>query len=40
MFFTAWMKKDSEQENIEVNSATLRNVLDALAGSIRCSTSR
>ncbi|WP_027495300.1 SDR family oxidoreductase [Rhodococcus sp. JG-3] len=30
VFFTAWMKKDSEQENIEVNSATLRNVLDVL----------
>ncbi|MDJ0394650.1 SDR family oxidoreductase [Rhodococcus sp. G-MC3] len=30
VFFTAWMKKDSEQENIDVNSATLRNVLDVL----------
>ncbi|MFC8177812.1 SDR family oxidoreductase [Rhodococcus sp. NPDC057297] len=33
VFFTAWMKKDSEKENIEVNSATLRNVLDVLGPS-------
>nr|WP_296765147.1 SDR family oxidoreductase [Rhodococcus sp. (in: high G+C Gram-positive bacteria)] len=33
VFFTAWMRKDSEQENIEVNSATLRNVLDVLGPS-------
>jgi nucleoside-diphosphate-sugar epimerase len=33
VFFTAWMKKDSEQENIDVNSATLRNVLDVLGPS-------
>lgn len=33
VLFTAWMKKDSEQQNIEVNSATLRNVLDVLGPS-------
>ncbi|MBY6538468.1 SDR family oxidoreductase [Rhodococcus sp. BP-349] len=31
VFFTAWMMQDSEAENIEVNTATLRNTFDALA---------
>lgn len=31
VFFTAWMKQDTEAENIEVNTATLRNTVDALA---------
>jgi nucleoside-diphosphate-sugar epimerase len=37
VFITAWMKQDSEAENIEVNSATVRNVLAALGpkGSVR-----
>ncbi|WP_253259880.1 SDR family oxidoreductase [Subtercola boreus] len=37
VIITAWMKKDSEAENIEVNSATVRNILAALepAGSVR-----
>ncbi|RFA18080.1 SDR family oxidoreductase [Subtercola boreus] len=30
VFITAWMKKDTEAENIEVNSATVRNILTAL----------
>ncbi|MBB1510939.1 SDR family oxidoreductase [Tessaracoccus sp. MC1756] len=30
VIFTAWIRKDSEAENIEVNSAILRNFLDAL----------
>ncbi len=30
VIFTAWMKRDSETENIEVNSATIRNLLAAL----------
>ena len=29
-FMTAWIKKDSEAENIEVNGATIQNLLDAL----------
>ncbi|GGG16223.1 NAD dependent epimerase/dehydratase [Rhodococcoides trifolii] len=32
VFITAWMKQDSEAANIEVNSATVRNVLTALKG--------
>lgn len=32
VFVTAWMKKDTEAENIEVNSATVRNVLAAVGG--------
>jgi len=37
VFITAWMKKDSEEENIAVNSATVRNVLAATGagGSVR-----
>lgn len=37
VFITAWMKKDTEAENIDVNSATVRNVLAALGdkGSLR-----
>ncbi|TQL55671.1 SDR family oxidoreductase [Subtercola boreus] len=37
VIITAWMKKDTEAENIEVNSATVRNILAALspAGSVR-----
>ena len=37
VFVTAWMKKDTEAENIEVNSATVRNVLAATGpkGSVR-----
>lgn len=30
VFMTAWIKKDSEAENIEVNGATIRNLLNAL----------
>lgn len=30
VIFTAWMKRDTETENIEVNSATIRNLLAAL----------
>jgi nucleoside-diphosphate-sugar epimerase len=30
VFMTAWIKKDSEAENIEVNGATIRNLLAAL----------
>ncbi|MFV0407925.1 MAG: SDR family oxidoreductase [Propioniciclava sp.] len=35
--FTAWMRQDTEAENIAVNSATVRNLLAALsdAGSVR-----
>ena len=33
VFFTAWMRMDSEAENIRVNSATVRNLLHALKGS-------
>lgn len=33
VFLTAWMKQDSEAKNIEVNSATVRNVLAVLKGS-------
>jgi nucleoside-diphosphate-sugar epimerase len=32
VFFTAWSRQDSEAENIRVNAALLRNLLDALAG--------
>ncbi|MET0702136.1 MAG: SDR family oxidoreductase [Mycobacterium sp.] len=37
VFITAWMKQDTEAENIEVNSATVRNVLAAVGdgGSVR-----
>ncbi|MFD0925900.1 SDR family oxidoreductase [Williamsia deligens] len=37
VFLVAWMKKDTERENIEVNSELLRNVFAALepAGSVR-----
>ena len=31
VFMTAWIRKDSEVENVEVNSATIQNLLDALA---------
>ena len=31
VFITAWLRQDSEAENIRVNSAMVRNVLDALA---------
>ena len=30
VFMTAWIKKDSEAENIKVNGATIQNLLDAL----------
>ena len=30
VFFTAWSRQDTERENIEVNAALLRNLLDAL----------
>ena len=30
--YTAWMRRDTEAENIEVNSASLRNLLGALEG--------
>jgi len=30
VFITAWIKKDSEAENIEVNGATIRNLLQGL----------
>ena len=32
VFITAWIKKDTEQENIVVNSATIRNLLEGLDG--------
>lgn len=37
VFITAWMKKDTKEENIDVNSATIRNVLATVGakGSIR-----
>ncbi|TPG36707.1 SDR family oxidoreductase [Mycolicibacterium hodleri] len=37
VFITAWMKRDTEAENIDVNSATVRNVLAAVGakGSVR-----
>lgn len=31
VFFTAWMRKDTEAENIKVNAALVRNVLEVLA---------
>lgn len=31
VFFTTWMRNDTEEENIRVNSAMIRNVLDVLA---------
>ncbi|MCD0465088.1 SDR family oxidoreductase [Flavobacterium sp. ENC] len=31
VFFTTWMRKDTEDENIRVNSAMVRNVLDVLS---------
>lgn len=31
VFFTTWMKQDSEVENIRVNSALVRNLLDVLS---------
>ncbi|MDB5748185.1 MAG: NAD-dependent dehydratase [Massilia sp.] len=31
VFITTWMRQDSEQENIRVNAALVRNLLDALA---------
>jgi nucleoside-diphosphate-sugar epimerase len=33
VFMTAWVKKDTEAENIEVNGATIRNLLSALEDS-------
>jgi len=37
VFITAWMRKDTEEANIDVNAAILRNVFDALEnqGSVR-----
>lgn len=37
VFITAWTRKDTEQENVDVNSAILRNVLTALenGGTVR-----
>lgn len=32
LFFTSWLRQDSEAENIRVNSAMVRNLLDALSG--------
>lgn len=32
VFITAWMKQDSEAENIEVNGSIIRNVLGAMKG--------
>lgn len=31
VFFTTWTRKDTERENIEVNAAMVRNLLDALS---------
>tara|TARA_B100000378_G_scaffold276363_1_gene274140 strand:- start:3935 stop:5059 length:1125 start_codon:yes stop_codon:yes gene_type:complete len=31
VFFTAWMRKETEAENIEVNSALVRNLLEVLS---------
>ena len=31
VFFTTWMRQDTEAENIRVNAALVRNLLDALA---------
>ncbi|WP_264537471.1 SDR family oxidoreductase [Flavobacterium sp. N1736] len=31
VFFTTWMRNDTEEENIRVNSAMIRNLLDALS---------
>ncbi|MEH6657508.1 SDR family oxidoreductase [Leeuwenhoekiella marinoflava] len=31
VFFTAWMRKDTEAENIKVNAALVRNLLEVLA---------
>ncbi|WP_233741926.1 SDR family oxidoreductase [Halpernia frigidisoli] len=31
VFFTAWMKKDTEAENIEVNGRMVRNILEVLS---------
>lgn len=33
VFFTAWSRQETERENIEVNAAMLRNLLEALRGS-------
>jgi nucleoside-diphosphate-sugar epimerase len=33
IFFTAWSRQKTERENIEVNAALLRNLLNAVAGS-------
>ncbi|MDQ0755007.1 SDR family oxidoreductase [Arthrobacter sp. B3I4] len=33
VFFTAWSRQATERENIDVNAALLRNLLDALQGS-------
>jgi nucleoside-diphosphate-sugar epimerase len=33
VFFTAWSRQDTERKNIEVNTALLKNLLNALAGS-------
>lgn len=37
VFFTTWMRQDSEEKNIAVNSALVRNLLDVLSpkGSVR-----
>lgn len=31
VYFTTWMRNDTEEENIRVNSALVRNLLDVLA---------
>lgn len=31
VFFTTWMRRSSEEENIEVNSAMVRNLLDVIS---------
>ena len=32
VFFTSWMRNDTEAENIRVNGAMVRNLLNALSG--------
>ena len=40
LFFCTWSRQDTEAENIEVNGAMLRNVLDAVGAAGRSSTPR
>ena len=39
VIITAWIRKDTEAENIEVNSRTLRNLFAALDPTAACATS-